>query len=519
MSNNKPPPTGPDLSRNEYIPSFISKRPFWAEGISSSDADYLEHQRLQSVNKDTLDKAKWYDRGKKVGPAATKFRKGACENCGAMTHKTKECLSRPRKQGARWTGKDIQADEHIETVKLGFDAKRDRWNGYDNREYDAVVQEYEELETMKRTAATDGTITGESDAKYGEETDMGRSQPTSTRQLRLREDTAKYLVNLDLDSAKYDPKTRTMDTSSQSLSNAAEGDPSIAEENFIRPSTDDSSAFTQAQKYAWETQEGALSSNTTGSMTKKLHLQANPTEGEILHKKQTAEAEAKKAAARKALLDKYGGSEHLLSSSTSSPSLSSPSTNPNSISHRKPPPKVISSDRYVEYDESGRVKPRAGETARPKARSKYAEDIMTNNHTSVWGSWWRDFTWGYKCCHSTVKNSYCTGEEGKRAWEETEKLRLGTGLEEEGEDGWDQDEGEKEDETLREKGRDGENDGEAETDTNKARSKDPKSKAKKRTLQELQSGITEEELESYKRNRLAADDPMAKMLGRDELVS
>ncbi|KIV97863.1 hypothetical protein PV10_01566 [Exophiala mesophila] len=514
MSNNKPPPTGPDLSRNEYIPSFISKRPFWAEGISSSDADYLEHQRLQSVNKDTLDKAKWYDRGKKVGPAATKFRKGACENCGAMTHKTKECLSRPRKQGARWTGKDIQADEHIEDVKLGFDAKRDRWNGYDNREYDAVVQEYEELETMKRTAATDGTTT-ESDAKYGEETDMGRSQPTSTRQLRLREDTAKYLLNLDLDSAKYDPKTRTMDTSSQSLSNAAEGDPSIAEENFIRPSTDDSSAFTQAQKYAWETQEGASNS---GSMTKKLHLQANPTEGEILHKKQTAEAEAKKMAARKALLDKYGGSEHLLlSSSTSSPSSSS--TNPNSIPHRKPPPKVVSSDRYVEYDESGRVKPRAGEAARPKARSKYPEDIMTNNHTSVWGSWWRDFTWGYKCCHSTVKNSYCTGEEGKRAWEETEKLRMGTGLEEGQGDGGD---GGDKDEKSYEKSRggdDGKDDGEEETDNNKVQSREPKSKAKKRTLQELQSGITEEELESYKRNRLAADDPMAKMLGRDELVS
>ena len=26
------------------------------------------------------------------GPVATKFKKGACENCGAMTHKRKDCL-------------------------------------------------------------------------------------------------------------------------------------------------------------------------------------------------------------------------------------------------------------------------------------------------------------------------------------------------------------------------------------------------------------------------------------------
>lgn len=535
MSNNKPPPSGPDQSRNEYIPSFISKRPFWAEGISSSDADYLEHQRLQSANKDTLDKAKWYDRGKKAGPAATKFRKGACENCGAMTHKTKECLSRPRKQGAKWTGKDIQADELIDDVKLGWDAKRDRWNGYDSREYDSVVQEYADLEAMKRAAAagsksalqtdSDGTPAADSDAKYGEETDMGRSQPTSTRQLRLREDTAKYLINLDLDSARYDPKTRSMDTSAQSLTNQADGDSTLADENFIRPSTDDSAAFAQAQKYAWETQELASSANTSStSGNKKLHLQANPTEGEILHKKLTAEAQAKKAAARQALLDRYGGAEHL-------PAPSSPdSHSTQTTSKPKPIPKVISSSRYVEYDESGRVKLAAGQTIRHvKARSKYAEDVLTNNHTSVWGSWWRDFAWGYACCHSTVKNSYCTGEAGKEAFAAMEGLRTGTALLLEGRGG----EG-SEQQTEQQRPSSSSSSSIARRDqtkiddapvadhkasTSTSTSTADAGKAKKRTLQELQSGISEEELESYKRNRLAADDPMAKFLGRDELVS
>lgn len=521
MAQNKKP-SGPDQSRNEYIPSFISKRPFWAE--TTSDADYLEHQRLQSVPKDTLDKAKWYDRGKKAGPAATKFRKGACENCGAMTHKTKECLSRPRKQGARWTGRDIQADEVVEDVQLGWDAKRDRWNGYDNREYGAVVKEYEELEALKRVAAADpdhksellenGDVAADSDAKYGEETDMGRSQPTSTRQLRLREDTANYLRNLDLDSARYDPKTRSMDTSALELAN----DPSstTAEEGFVRPAgrgrngdgDDDATAFERAQRYAWETQESAGAA--AAAAAKKLHLQANPTEGEILLKKQTQEAAEKKAAARKALLEKYGGDEYLLEGSKKSAAAAKAQQQRRAL---------LANERYVEYDESGRVK---GEE-RPVARSKYTENVLTNNHTSVWGSWWRDFVWGYACCHSTVKNSYCTGDEGRLAFEAAEGMRTGetlkmlegaddpTATTPDAEKEVDQDD----DHAAKEEA---EKDGNPATVLDTANAKEKEKAKKKRTLQELQSGISEEDLEAYKRARVAADDPMAALLGKDELV-
>lgn len=38
--------------------------------------------------------------------------------------------------------------------------------------------------------------------------------------------------------------------------------------------------------------------------------------------------------------------------------------------------------------------------------------MYPNNHTSVWGSWWEAGQWGYRCCHQTHKNSYCTGEAG-----------------------------------------------------------------------------------------------------------
>lgn len=379
-------PSAANKEANEYIPSFISKKPFYI-GEDDDQNDYLEHQRLQRAQSG---QSKWYDRGKKLGPAATKFRKGACENCGAMTHKVKECLSRPRAKGAKWTGKDIQADEIIQDIKMGWDAKRDRWNGYDPKEYRAVTEEFSEIEELKKKVLNkndDGNEDSEDDAKYAEESDMGRHQSTATRQLRIREDTAKYLLNLDLDSAKYDPKTRSMVDSGATADTAAA---LVAEEGFMRASGD-AAEFERAQKYAWESQE--KSGNT------KLHLQANPTSGEYHRKKEMEELESKRQARKKVLVDKYGNNE-------------------NSVASQLRVTAITESEKYVEYDASGAIKG----IPRRTAKSKYPENVFTNNHTTVWGSWWSDFKWGYACCHSTAKNSYCTGEAGKIAFEEINKM-------------------------------------------------------------------------------------------------
>lgn len=471
--------------QNEYIPSFISKKPFYLESADSEN-DYLEHQRLQNS---TPDQSKWYDRGKRLGPAATKFRKGACENCGALTHKTKECLSRPRAKGARWTGKDIQADEIVQDVELGWDAKRDRWNGYDAEQYRNVTEEWEELENLKRklkggkaewdveklqTENGEQRSEGEEEeAKYAEESDMGRQQSTATRNLRLREDTAKYLLNLDLDSAKYDPKTRSMvDMGAQADQAAA----LVAEDNFMRASGD-AAEFEKAQKYAWESQERGDKNKT--------HLQANPTSGEYFRRKEKGENYTRREAQRKMLLEKYGGEQHL---------------QPSELRDMA----VVENERYVEYDDSGVIK------GAPKlvAKSKYPEDVFLNNHTSVWGSWWSNFQWGYACCHSSIKNSYCTGEEGKRAFEEANLIRTGGGFEEVpstkavalAEDNGIQ---------MREF---------VEPLGNREADGKPELMAKKRTMTEMKGGVSEEELEIYKRTRTMTDDPMAKFLGTDELL-
>lgn len=164
-----------------------------------------------------------------------------------MTHKAKDCLERPRKKGAKWTNKDIQADEVIQDVAAGYDAKRDRWNGYDPSEYKSVYDDYAAVEAARqklREEEIDNQTTtdlaavrkvakaskaekksdpdfGSSDEedededKYADAADaVGQKMDAKTRitvrNLRIREDTAKYLINLDPESAYYDPKTRSM---------------------------------------------------------------------------------------------------------------------------------------------------------------------------------------------------------------------------------------------------------------------------------------------------------------------
>ena len=208
----------------------------------------MSHQRRPEDDRTSDKLDNWYDRGAKAGPAAKKYRKGACENCGALTHKKQDCLERPRKKGARYSNKDIRPDEVIQNIVTGYDAKRDRWNGYDPGEHKRIYDEYAAIEAERqklREEEIDNQTTtdlaavrkvakaskgegNEGDADFGssdeEDADedkyadaadaVGQKLDAKTRitvrNLRIREDTAKYLINLDPSSAYYDPKTRSM---------------------------------------------------------------------------------------------------------------------------------------------------------------------------------------------------------------------------------------------------------------------------------------------------------------------
>ncbi|CAG7721421.1 unnamed protein product [Allacma fusca] len=391
---------------NPHIPQYISSAP-WYYGAKGPT---LKHQRTQPETKkvfSTLDE--WYHRGVDVAKVATRFRKGACENCGALTHKRKDCMERPRRVGARFTGDAIAPDEHLQpNLEMDYDGKRDRWNGYDPNEYHAIVDEFQMVEDAKRSlktekirSGTDGEplpdnmvldedIPEEDEDKYVDDVDMpgtkvDSKQRITVRNLRIREDVAKYLRNLDPNSAYYDPKTRAMRDNPYkgTVRNPEEVD--YAGENFVRFSGDTNKHAT-AQLFAWEAHERGVD----------VHLLAEPTKLEVLQREFDKHKEDFKGSLTKNIIDKYGGDVHL-----------------------KAPPKTLllaQTEDYVEYSRQGKI---IKGNEKPIIRSKYEEDVYPNNHSSVYGSYWRDGQWGYQCCHSLIRLSYCTGQAGRSVNDET----------------------------------------------------------------------------------------------------
>ena len=141
---------------NPHNPDFITKVP-WYLGDSGPT---LKHHQVQKKDQElSLTEADKLIESKlksqilsRQQPKTVIYRKGACKNCGAITHKEKDCIERPRsnKKAAWKTGLDIAPDETILNLedhgKVTYSAKRDQWQGYDATEYKAVVDRFNKVE-------------------------------------------------------------------------------------------------------------------------------------------------------------------------------------------------------------------------------------------------------------------------------------------------------------------------------------------------------------------------------------
>lgn len=346
---------------NPHIPQYISNVPFFY----NTNQPTLRHQRSLRTGEKHVPLDLNIQRGIKI-QTANKYRPGACENCGALTHKKKDCLERPRKVGARFTSKDIAPDEIcLPEVEHSFDSKRDRWAGFQPEMYKQTIEEYNKVEETKKklkgeklksdgeSSASKPEVSDSSkalaetgdvpvgcddldddesdddeDEKYADNADMpgtkvDSKQRITVRNLRLREDTAKYLYNLDPNSAYYDPKTRSMRENPLPESKKPSVVPVVGE-NFVR-FTGDVTKVNQAQVFAWQAAEKGID----------IHLQALPTKTEIVKKEFEIKKKEYSERVSKYIVHKYGEPEKLAKPSRDL--------------------QLDQTEVYVEYSKSGRV--------------------------------------------------------------------------------------------------------------------------------------------------------------------
>jgi pre-mRNA-processing factor SLU7 len=374
---------------NPHIPEYMRNAPWY---LKASEGSGLKHHKLQ---KEQVKASEWYTRGKKVGPKVTKYRKGACENCGAMTHKKKDCVEKPRKKGARWTGKDFKDDEMIQDISLSFDGKRDQWNGYDSSMHAETIKRFEVMEEERQNirklkaeeayaegnAADDDETADEkvadTEGVVGAKHSTGHQRGSqgakmSVRNLRIREDTAKYLINLDPGSAFYDPKTRSM-RANPYAGTGKEGEALYVGDNFERVNGD-AQDFQKLQYHSLEAYEKG----------QDLHMESMPTQADKVHRDFKVKKEKLLSERQQEMLEQYGGAEHI---------------------NQVPKELLLAeNETYVEYDRRGKV---AGGLAKALPKTKYDEDIFEMGHTQVWGSHSAlvdgEVVWGYGCCGQTTR--------------------------------------------------------------------------------------------------------------------
>jgi len=359
---------------NPYVPKYIKDAP-WYQPQTNPD-DYLSHHRNSNTDRDIKNSEPKIGQGIQdafipsdineghllKGSRKGKGKKGRCKNCGG-DHDKKDCLERPG-FNVKPTGEILKRDESGD-----YDAKRDRWYGYDVNDYTRYLKEWKEKQAAKaaekgeeemRMYDTDEEIEL---AELGllDEPEFKRSvdKVEGEKTVRLREDKAVYLKDVRNENISYDPKSRMIRDDNVGYFNS--------DNLFVKHLTGEAKEFEESKKFAWdEKKRGLIDDN----------LVANPTLADRKIAELSKEEKEKKEAIKKSIMDRYGGG--------------------------------LSISNQDEEEEEEEDVPEEENESKDPTKSKYPEDVLHNNHTSVWGSYYQDGKWGYGCCKSMYKNSYCS---------------------------------------------------------------------------------------------------------------
>ena len=227
-----------------------------------------------------------------------------------MSHTVKSCCERPRKIGAKYTGQIVKYDELVEKLDLNYDAKHDRWNGYDPAMYSSVLNEYEKLQEAKKkrkieeleeTLYKDKEIDlsdGDHNEEYAHSQMINNIDPrtkTTTINNRTREDVACYLHNLDPAVNSYDGKSRSL----KEIEIGVDNQEQLYRDSWMKANGDMIKMAEQDEFIQKLIEKG-----------NDLHSLANPSQSELLFKWYLDEKQKLNHKVKGKLIDKYGDQEN-----------------------------------------------------------------------------------------------------------------------------------------------------------------------------------------------------------------
>lgn len=222
-------------SENVHIPRYIKNQPWFYQDGKKQEAenDYLVHHRQLkkggALDIDNNSEPKQglgiKDEFETVRVVRTSKRGGkGCENCGSVGHSRRDCLERARKVPRLVADAGEAISVRKEVGSLDWDARKDRWFGYTGKEYDEVLKKWANRQETAAQPDQDWWDTDEEVelTKLGLYKDTGgvlRAEEFGNTKLqrasvRLREDRAAYLNDLNAEEIKYDPKSRLYKTES-----------------------------------------------------------------------------------------------------------------------------------------------------------------------------------------------------------------------------------------------------------------------------------------------------------------
>lgn len=339
---------------NPYIPKYIANVPWYQRRDKNEQEqaqDYLSHQRLE--------------------PEA--------EPIDHSIARAGEGIEDKFVEGAESQVKSYQ----------DWDSKRDRWYGYNSEEWDRLVKNWDKVK--RRKTATPEHQESDDESEYELELmELGLSKQDIVKNLkedplektiRDRQDVPAYIMSINSSNKiSYDPKSRIAVDPQRGYLNDRN--------QFVRYLSGEASDLEQVQKFAWEQnreyevekQKEKLRHNVLDSndipANLDISLEASPTLMMLQNKRAQESKHQLNSQRKKQLLTKYGGDEFLGNG-----------------------------------PQAAEIKTRvAGNAKDPNGlkRSCFSEDVYPLDHTSVWGSYYHDGQWGYRCCKQLAKNDYCT---------------------------------------------------------------------------------------------------------------